>query len=233
MIVTPLKTRIFREGEDLLTFILHYVPKLKKGSILVITSKIVALAEKRTAAIPTKRSKEELIRTESEWAIKTEHVWLTLKNGTIMANAGIDSSNADGKLILLPRNSFQTANKIRSILQKRYRIKDLGVLITDSRILPLRAGVVGVALGYAGFEGLRDYRKTKDIFGRPFAYSRTDVADSLATAAVLTMGEGKEQQPLCVIEDAPVQFTEKVKRNELKIDPKDDLYRPFFKNLHV
>ncbi len=95
--------------------------------------------------------------------------------------------------------------------------------------MPLRAGVVDIALGDAGFKGLRDYRGTKDVFGRKLKFTQTDIADSLATAAVLTMGEGKEQRPLCIIEGAPVEFCEKVNRNELKIALKDDMYRPLFK----
>ena len=61
--------------------------------------------------------------------------------------------------------------------------------------------------------------------------SKTDIADSLATAAVLCMGEGKEQQPLALVTDAPVVFAEKVNRKELIIDPEKDLYKPFFEKI--
>jgi F420-0:gamma-glutamyl ligase len=91
--------------------------------------------------------------------------------------------------------------------------------------------VVGVALGYAGFKGIRDYRGTKDLFGRVLKMSRTDVADSLATAAVLEMGEGSERQPLAVITHARIDITEKVDRNELKIALRDDLYYPLFRRI--
>ena len=107
-------------------------------------------------------------------------------------------------------------------------MKNFGVLITDSRIFPLRVGIVGVALGYAGFKGVRNYIGEKDIFGRVLTMSKTDVADSLATSAVLCMGEGREQQPLALITDAPVMFTEKINKKELVINPKEDLYLPFF-----
>src|SRR5680860_576227 len=110
------------------------------------------------------------------------------------------------------------------MLQKKFKIKNLGVLITDSRLFPLRAGIVGAAIGYAGFKGVKDYRGTGDIFGRILKLSRTDIADSLATAAVVCMGEGREQQPLALITDAPVVFTEKVNKKELYIDPREDLY---------
>lgn len=228
MIIRPIKTRIFRKGEDLIAFITKYLKKLPEKSVVVVTSKIVALAEKRTAVVENERTKERLIKKESEIAIPTKYVWLTVKDGMLMPSAGIDESNADGKLILLPKNSFKTAKSLCEKLRKKYGVKELGVLITDSRTLPLRAGVVGVALGYAGFRGVKDYRNKKDIFGRKFKYSRVDIADSLATAAGLVMGEGSERQPLAVIRKAPLIFCDTINQRELCIDIEDDMYRPLF-----
>lgn len=225
MQIKPVRTSIFGEGDDLIVFITRHVPSLEEGSVLVVTSKIVALAEGRTAPIS---KKERLIKDESEWALETKHGKVTLKDGMLMWNAGIDTSNADGKIVLLPKDSFVAAANVRTQLKKHYRLERLGVLITDSRIMPLRAGVVGIALGYAGFKGLRDYRGEKDIFGDTYQVTRTDVADSLATAAVLLMGEGSEQQPLAVITGAPVEWTEKVDKMELRIPPEDDMYAPIF-----
>lgn len=212
-------------------FITDHFRHLKEESIVVVTSKIVALSEKRTAIIENAQTKEKLIRAESELAIPTKYVWLTVKDGMVMASAGIDESNANGKLILLPRDSFKSARFLRKALQRKYDVKRLGVLITDSRTIPLRAGVTGVALGYAGFRGVKDYRGTPDIFGRKFKFSRTDIADGLATAAVLVMGEGNEQQPLALIEKIAVEFCDKIHRSELHIDIQDDMYRPLFAKL--
>lgn len=231
MIIQPIKTRIFQEGENLFAFVINYFKKLPEKSVIVITSKIVALAERRTAIAGDKKTKEKLIREESEYAISTKYVWLTIKDGMVMASAGIDESNADGKLILLPTDSFKTARLMRDRLRKYYNVKHLGVLITDSRTIPLRAGVTGVALGYAGFRGIKDYRDTPDIFGRKFKFSRTDVADSLATTAAFIMGEGNEQQPLAMIEQAPIEFCDKIDRKELHIDIHDDMYGPIFSKL--
>lgn len=221
----PVKTRIFKEGEDLFAFIVNHISELKNGSVLAITSKIVALAESRTAPVS---ERDRLIEEESEWSQKTKYVTATIKDGMLAASAGIDESNADGKLILLPKDSYEAAAQIRENLRKHYGIKGLGILITDSRIMPMRAGVVGVAVGYAGFKGVYDYRGTSDIFGRKLHYTQKNIADSLATAATVLMGEGAEQQPLCVIEDAPVEFTESVDRNELVIPPDEDMYGPLF-----
>ncbi len=225
MILRAIRTPIFKENDDLRAFVLRHVKKPKEGSILVVTSKIVALAEGRTRPLS---EKVVTIKSESQMAIKTKYAWLTIKDGTVMANAGVDESNADGVLVLLPKNSFEAATRLRRELMKTWKLKRFGVLITDSRLMPLRAGVVGVALGYAGFKGVRDYRGSKDIFGRVLRMSRTDVADSLATAAVLEMGEGKEQKPLALISDVSAEFSEKVNTTELLIDMYDDLYYPLF-----
>ena len=231
MIIKAIKTSIFQEGDDLVDFITRYFRKLQERSVVVVTSKIVALAEKRTAVAENAKTKEKLIRAESEFAMPTKYVWLTIKDGMVMASAGIDESNANGKLILLPKDSFKTARLLRKKLQQKYGVKELGVLITDSHVTPLRAGVTGAALGYAGFRGIKDYRGTPDIFGRRFTFSRTDVADSIATAAVLLMGEGNEQQPLAIIEKAPITFCDTIHRKELHIDIQEDMYQPFFSKL--
>ncbi len=229
MIVHAIKTRIFNEGEDLFRFICRYIKNIPENSVIVVTSKIVALSERRTAVIENAKTKENLIRSESQRAVRTKYVWLTVKDGMVMASAGIDESNANGKLILLPKDSYAAAKKLRRQVQKKYHLKHLGVLITDSRTMPFRAGVGGVALGYAGFRGIRDYRGTPDIFGRKLKLSRTDVADSLATAAVLVMGEGEERQPIAVVRNAPVEFRNTINRRELHIDIDDDMYSQLFR----
>jgi len=231
MITRPIKTSIFKEGDNLHNFIVRHISRLHENSVFVVTSKIVALSEGRTADFTNEKQKEKLIRQESDFAIKTKYCWLTIKDGVVMASAGIDESNANGKLILLPKDSYKSASSIRKFLQKKYKVKNLGVLITDSRTIPLRAGIVGMALGYAGFKGTKDYRGKSDIFKRKFHFSRIDIADSLAASAVLAMGEGAEQQPLAVITGAPIEFCDKVSRKDLQIDLAEDMYRPLFSKL--
>ncbi|MCL4392504.1 coenzyme F420-0:L-glutamate ligase [Patescibacteria group bacterium] len=231
MIIKAIRTRVFKEGEPLLPFINHSVKKLRDESILVVTSKIVSLSEGNVREIKNSRTREDLIKAESEFAMRTKYTWLTVKDGMVMSSAGVDESNANGKIILLPRDSFKTAETLRQELMKRHCIKNLGIIITDSRLLPLRAGVVGIALGYSGFSGVRDYRGKQDIFGRLLKLSRTDLADSLATAAVVIMGEGAEQQPLALITGAPVEFKENVDKNELSINIKEDIYQPLFEKI--
>lgn len=232
MKIKTIKTKVFCANDNLLEFIFKYFKKIPDKSVLVITSKIVALSEGRVVNCKDKNEKIKIIKKESEFAVKTKYTWLTIKDGAVMASAGVDESNADGKLILLPKNSFVSADILRKKIMHKFNLKNLGILITDSRTFPLRKGIVGVALGYAGFEGLRNYVGKKDIFGRVLKMSRTDIADSLATSAVLCMGEGREQQPLALITDAPVVFMNKINKKELLIDPKEDMYRPFFEKIN-
>src|SRR3989344_4254376 len=123
MQIKAIKTRVFKENEDLIKFILKYVKKLPENSVLVITSKIVALSEGRTVPLKNKKQKIALIKKESNFAVKTKYTWLTIKDNMVMAAAGIDESNANGKLILLPKDSFKTAAILRKQLQKKYKIK--------------------------------------------------------------------------------------------------------------
>ncbi len=232
MKIKAIRTRVFKPRENILSFLDDYITKVDEKDIIVVTSKIVALSEGRQAEKTDEDAKEKLIKSESEFCLRTKYVfYLTIKDGAVMANAGIDESNANGGLILLPGDSFRAAAKIRKYFKEKYGLNNLGVIITDSRCLPLRTGITGVALGYAGIKGLKDYRKKLDIFNRPLKYSRVNVADSLATAAVLCMGEGNEQQPLAIISGAPAEYSDKVNRNELKIDIKKDLYRPMFEKI--
>ncbi len=227
MNITSIQTRIFSVGEDLAPFVLSNIPRLKEGYIVVVTSKVVALAEGRVASLS---EWETLIRKESQWALNTRYAWLTITDGMVMANAGIDKSNVENQIVLLPKNSFASAAALRQKLRRHFKIKKLGVLITDSRTAPLRAGVTAVAVGYAGFSGIKDYRGKKDIHGRKLTITRVDIADSLATAAALLMGEGDERRPLALVRDAPVVFRDRIDRNELRIPLKDDLYEPLFRS---
>lgn len=232
MIVKAYRTRVFKEKENLIDFIIKYIPKAQEGDIIVVTSKIVALSEGRTAEIGDEKSREALIKKESTFAIKTKYTWLTIKDGMFMASSGIDESNANGKIILLPKDSFKSAKFLHTKLSKIYKVKNLGIVISDSTLMPLRNGTVACAIGYFGFNGINNYVGKKDIFGKILKMSRVNIADSLATSAVLLMGEGNEQKPLAKISDAPVIFSRNINKKDSLIALKDDIFYPLIKNLH-
>ncbi len=71
--------------------------------------------------IENEKTKENLIRKESDFAIETKYAWLTIKDGVVMASAGIDESNANGKLILLPRDSYKSADFCEKFCRKNIK----------------------------------------------------------------------------------------------------------------
>ena len=228
MKIIAIKTVRFKEKQNLPEFIFKNLPRVKDGSIIAVSSKVAALWEGRVAPAA---DREKLIKQESSAAIKTKLCYFTIKDGMVMTNAGIDESNIKNKIVLLPDDGYKTAAKLRAALLKKYKIKNLGIILTDSMILPLRAGVIAAAVGYGGFRGVKDYRGKPDLNGRKLKMTIVNIADSLATAAALMMGEGAEQCPLALIENAPVIFTPSVKKDEIKYPLKDDLYYPFLKGI--
>jgi F420-0:gamma-glutamyl ligase len=96
----------------------------------------------------------------------------------------------------------------------------------------LQWGTTGIAVAYSGFKPLKDYIGTEDIFGRKLQFQKSNLANGIAAAAVLLMGEGNEQTPLCVLADLPfIEFQDNDPTEEelasLVIEPEDDLYGPF------
>lgn len=206
MIVTATKTDRVRPGEEpLLEFLDRSMPPIAEKSILIVTSKIVALAEGRFVS-KEDGLKESIIQDEADYYLPKEEspygVPLTIRDNTFVARAGIDGSNTGGVYSLLPTDSYRTAREIRDYLVQRFGLEHVGVIITDSHSTPLRRGVTGVAIGWSGFIGLKEYKDAPDIFGHAFT-THTNIIDALATAAVLTMGEGAEQTPLATITEIP------------------------------
>ncbi|WP_428074784.1 coenzyme F420-0:L-glutamate ligase [Candidatus Avelusimicrobium luingense] len=229
MKITPVRTGLFTAQADLASFIVRHIPSVAEGTVVAVASKLICLWKGKIEPYESEEQKEKLIRQESDFALKTPLCWLTVKDGMVMTNAGIDESNADGKLLFFPPDMYALAADLRTQLIRQWHVKNLGIVITDSMILPLRAGVIAGAVAYAGFKGVKDMRGKKDLFGRKLKVTLIDVADSLSTAAALCMGEGNEQTPLALIEQAPAEFVDEVPPNEIKYSVENDLYTPLFK----
>ena len=229
MQITPIHTRVFQEKEDLPAFIAAHIASVSEKTVLTVSSKLVCLWKGRSVPYESLAQKEQLIQQESQAALPTPLAWLTIKSGMMMTNAGIDESNAGGKLLLLPEDCYAGAAELRAELQKKWGVKELGVIITDSMILPLRAGVIGAAVAYSGFKGVKDFRGRPDIFGKKLTVTLVDAADALAAASALTMGEAAEQCPLCLVTGAPVEFVDQTNPDEIKYPPQDDLYTPLLR----
>lgn len=240
MIVKAYKTHKISEKDTDITHVLdQYLPKIEENSVVAITSKIVAICEGRMVKTEM-ADKDTLIEQEAQYFLPRETnpylVSLTVTRNNLVAGAGIDESNANGSYIFWPKNPQASCDKAREYLSEKYSIKNVGVIITDSRTTPFRWGVTAIALAHSGFNALKDYIGTKDLFGREFQFEKLNIADSLATSAALVMGEGSEQTPLSVITDIPfVEFqgrnptTEEV--DSLRIEMEADLYTPILKSV--
>lgn len=242
MIVKAVKTRaMLPPKDDLLQIISESFSKIniKEKSIIVITSKIVAIGQGRCVKIDSVKDKDELIKKEADLyldrtEVPNKWVMLTIKNNILIPTAGIDESNGNNHYVLWPENPFEAAKNIYEFIKKRFNLKNFGVIISDSHTTPLRLGVGGMAVAYYGFSPLRDYRGVKDIFGRIMKFSQSNIADSIADAAVLVMGECAEQTPLAIVEDIDfVKFEETATiQNPLVIDKREDLYAPLINSVN-
>ncbi|MEI8097116.1 MAG: coenzyme F420-0:L-glutamate ligase [Candidatus Moraniibacteriota bacterium] len=236
MIITPIKTeKVLARQISLEKLLDASLKKFPEKSILVITSKIVSLCEGRTESL--NEDKEKLMQREADYYLPKKFRRFgasgTITHFAFIGASGIDESNASGQYVLLPKNSQKTVDVIYQYLKKRFNVKEAGVIITDSHSTPLRRGASGISLAYRGFIGLKDYRGKEDLFGRKLVMEQANVADALASSAVLVMGEGSEQTPLALIKDIPnVTFQDnaptKKERSEFFVDLKDDIFAPLF-----
>lgn len=237
MEILPIKlAALVPPKDELVAKILASPLKLKDNDVLAISSKVVSIDEGR--CVPSEQaSKTDLIVRESQLYTQPKHTerWgylFTITHGILGGSAGIDLSNGKDHFILWPKRPMQSAERLQKELMRAYKIKKLGIVITDSTSRPLRRGAMGFALAWAGFEPLYDYRGTKDIFGRAIKVEQANLVDGLAAAAVLMMGEGAEQTPIALIRNAPqkVWNGRKTKRGWSKfiVPLKDDLFAPFF-----
>lgn len=225
------KTRLLETGANLVEVILGSLKeqnlKLEDNDILALASKIVSYAENRLAKLsevtPSEEARElaerfslqpefaELILNEADEIYGgVDKAILTLKNGILTANAGIDNKNApEDCVVLWPTDTKEWARKIRENIKHRTG-KHVAVLIVDSGLVPLRIGTSGLALAVAGFKPIRDHRGDVDLYGKPIMITRHAVADDLAAVAHLLMGEALEKTPIVLIRDAPVDLDEGV-----------------------
>lgn len=236
MNVQPIKTTTVKPGQPLLPFLDQSLPPLREQSIVVITSKIVSVCQGRVKTHTQAPDKKALITSEVDYYIDAStsspfDVMLTIKDDILIANGGIDESNGNGLYILWPTDLPKTTSEIWEHLRKKHGVEQLGVIVTDSRVVPMRWGTLGIGLSWCGFEPLYTYIGKPDIYGNNLKMTRASHIDGLAAAAVLVMGEGNEQTPLALISDVPfISFTNKPPSTEelqtLRITKEIDIYSP-------
>jgi coenzyme F420-0:L-glutamate ligase/coenzyme F420-1:gamma-L-glutamate ligase len=217
-------------GDDVAALILDAAREsgvgLGSGDIVAVAQKIVSKAEGRYVRLaevtPSPAARDlaaatgkdpryvEVVLSQSTEVVRSREQLLIVahKRGFVMANAGIDESNVaqdDGgpRVLLLPEDPDGAAAALKRRLDEACGA-DLGVVVTDSFGRPLRNGVVGIALGAAGVPSLVDLVGAPDLFGRPMRVTEVALADQLAAAATLVMGEGGEGVPAAVIKGLQV-----------------------------
>ena len=227
MIVYPLRSDLASPGDAIPELLFNALAKnrvrLKTRDIVAVSSKIVGVSENRIRYLDrikpgsnarslarkhflTPRFAQAVLDEADTVVGGVKGALLTVKNGDAVANAGIDRKNApEGAVVLWPRDPDLSASSIRRSIQRRSR-KNVGVVIVDSRVSPLRLGTTGFAIGSAGFEPVEDLRGSVDLFGRRIEITLRAIADGIAAAAQLVMGEASDQVPFAIIRDARVKF---------------------------
>ena len=219
---------------------------LQSGDVLVIAQKIMSKAEGRKVNLggvqPSKRALEvaaqtakdprlvELILQESDEISRVREGVLIVRHrlGFTSANAGIDRSNVsqtggEESVLLLPVDPDGSAAAIRMAIEAQTGVR-IGVVISDTHGRPFRQGNVGVAIGVAGIPALWDRRGEFDLYGYELQHTIVGVADEIAAAAGLLMGQANEGMPVVLVRGLKLPAAEG-KAQDL-VRPKElDLYR--------
>jgi len=207
----------------------------ENGDVIVISSKYVANSQGRIieydnvypssgarslgAKFHLKPEIAEIILRESDIIFGGIIGFVITSSDYIMApNAGIDKSNAKkGAVVLYPKDPYTVAEQLRRKFLLTYKIH-VGIVIVDSRLMPARAGTVGVAIACAGMEPLSDLRGEKDLYGNLLRVTFQALADDLSSMANLKMGEGSGAIPAALIRNAGVKLTDrKIRESEMAI----------------
>jgi coenzyme F420-0:L-glutamate ligase len=213
--------------------------------ILVVSSKVVALSEGRIINYKILKPSKKAISLAKQYDLEpgfvelvlqeadkifggVKRAILTIKNNILIANAGIDHSNApENHAILWLKNPSLSADNIRKEFKKILNV-NIGVIISDSHCSPLRTGTTGFALATSGFDAVVDERGKPDLFGNKMRITQRAVADGLASAAVVVMGETDEKIPAVLIRYAPVKLTNQTSKSSTYFPPNECLFSSIY-----
>jgi coenzyme F420-0:L-glutamate ligase/coenzyme F420-1:gamma-L-glutamate ligase len=218
---------------------------LVPGDILVIAQKIVSKAEDRLVRLATITPSPEAIALAAETEKDPRLVELILRESTAVlrkkpgvlivrhrlglvgAQAGIDQSNVehgdDEKALLLPEDPDASAARLRAGLHRLTGVAP-GIVVSDSMNRPWRLGTIGGAIGAAGLRVLDDRRGQFDIYGRELKVTLINRADSIATAAILLMGETTERTPVALVRGFPAEDSDQRARDAIR-PLEEDMFR--------
>ena len=239
---------LIRKGDNLAQLICSAAEKqhtpIQNGDVLVATHVAVSKAEGNVVnldkVVPSKKANEiakktgkdpalvEVILRESKDIVRMrDSVLITeSRQGFICANSGVDRSNVEGErnVAPLPRDPDLSAKKIRQEMKKLTGC-DVAVIVSDTHGRPFRMGEVNVAVGVSGLKPIRDRRGEKDLFGYVLRIKQTAIADELASAAELVIGQANEGIPVAIIRGYNYPKSDTAKATELVRSREKDLFR--------
>ncbi|UCD95857.1 MAG: coenzyme F420-0:L-glutamate ligase [Candidatus Bathyarchaeota archaeon] len=240
---------LVKAGDDLASIILNAVEvsdvEVEDGDVFVVAQKIVSKAEGRLVELEDVQVSSEamkiaeasgrdqrlveLVLRESKRILHVSQQTLIVedKRGLVNINAGIDKSNVEGRnrYVLLPADPDRSARELRSRIM-RSTGQNIAVIISDTYSRPFRRGQVNFAIGLAGFAPFFDYRGQEDLFGYVMQVKFTAVADELACAAELVMGQGKEATPVVLVKGfSRLVLDDGSSSKDLLIDRNEDLFQ--------
>ena len=238
---------LVKPGDDLAGFILEAAGRadltFESGDLLVVAQKVVSKAEGRhvdlTQITPSAEAVEvagraekdprlvEVILSEAKQVLRIRPGVIIVEHrlGFVCANAGVDHSNVEGEdvVLMLPEDPERSATRLRDELEQASGAR-LGVLIIDSLGRAWRMGTEGVAIGLSGLPALMDLRGWPDLFGDPLLVTQVGVADEVAAAASLLMGQAAEGRPVVHLRGMPYPLREGTTQ-ELLRPKEEDLFR--------
>jgi len=241
----PLKSRLILSGDSIIERLVEALAnaklEVKNGDIIAIASKVVSLSERNVVPLAKVKPTISARRLSRRFGLAPEFAQvvldesdavyggvpgalLALKNGDAVANSGVDRKNAPDKSVIpWPANPQRSARKIRRAVNQKLK-KSVGVVIVDSRVTPLRLGTIGLAIACSGFQPVRDARGIRDLYGRKVVMTFQSLADGIAGAAHLLMGETRETVPFVLVRGAPVRLSGDKRAGSMTLPVKDCLY---------
>jgi len=235
-------------GDDLAQLISNAAAKqgtpILENDVVVITHVVVSKAEGNIvnldSLIPSEQSKEIAVKTGKDPAmvevvlretkdiirIGENSIITETKNGIISANAGVDRSNVAGErnVVPLPKDPNFSADRIKRDI-KRLTGANVAVIVSDTHGRPFRNGEINVAIGVSGIKPIRDRRGVKDLFGYVLRVKQTAIADELASAAELVIGQANEGFPVAIIRGYSYQVAGKAVPTDMTRPREKDLFR--------
>ncbi len=245
--ILPIKydveTKDFKEFKRILVEKLD--GKIDEGDVLVIASKILLRVKGLYIQLEGIEPSEDAIRLSNKYGLDprfaelivkysdvvlggVEGAILTYAGGVLTANAGLDRKNIGLGMASLPPYLLRgTAKEIYNYIKETLGFR-IGVIITDSVVYPLRMGTRLYAVDIYGFDPIKDYRGVEDIYGRNILFTRLNLADEVASAAHLVMGEGRERIPAVLIKGLDIRLVEDIGADKLMISPSECLYKDLY-----